>query len=76
MEQLQTRKQYAVLAQLFKIHLMNFEAKIGRFLLLKQYHVEIGQSVGRKAEDKKFGVFGQGGVEILQMSVIQMPVTG
>lgn len=77
MERLQARNQYAILAQLFKTHLMNFEAEIGRFLLLRQDHVDIEPSAGRKAEDKKkLRILEQGGVEIFQMSVTQITVTG
>jgi len=52
-ERLQTRKQGAVLARLFKMHWTNSET---------EDHVEIGPSAGRKAEHKEFRVFGQRGV--------------
>lgn len=55
---------------------MHSEAEIGRLLLLQQDHAGGGKSAGRKTENKNLRVFGQGGVEILQMSVRQKPVTG
>lgn len=61
---------------LFQRVLMQSEAQIGRLLLLQQDHAGGGKSAGRKTENKNLRVFGQGGVEILQMSVRWKPVTG
>lgn len=50
---------------------MDSEAEIERLLLLQQEHSGGGKSAGRKTENKILRVFGQGGVEIVQLSVRQ-----
>lgn len=56
---------------LFQRLLRDSEAETGRFLLPQQDHAGGGKPAGRKTEDKIWRVFGQGGVEILQLSVRQ-----